>query len=513
MLMALAFILFVVAVGVGIQLFANSHIQLFSLAFENPANLWITIITAIILTIILVITFISAALNLFNPRRKLLNKPLGISLFVFGSIATILLITMAVKYGSSFSNWQSIKENKTLAVSDTLVVSAYNPILDDYFGEYDAQQTHSYKKRGFHFFNFKRFDFAETSSNALKNDSLWCIANLEVQYSDKKEWELEIIRTAHGEDDYKAHIFAQKIPISYKMSDNKIIFNTHFYIGNNTPFRDQEITYRLWVPEGKVLKFEQGVTEIMNYALRDKITNPDYYGMVWQMGSNGLKCLDCKDLRQGDDYNSTTYNNTNFDEVKVTLPMETTITQSPEYKISITGPDEVRNRMRVVQNDNRITITLENDGFDIFSKYDISDVKVNIYMPVIEKVEAKGAGKVILPNASHNKMTIVVGDASTVEANITTQQLKLKVESSARISITGTAADAKIEVTDASKLEAKALEILNCEADISNASVAQLNVKGSLRGRVKDASTLEYKGKPMLNVKTENASRLFSNEQ
>ncbi len=488
---------FVGLVAASIQLSVDGTFPLMKLAFENPTYIWIAIIAAFVLMIVVVIALTTAALRLFNPKRKILKGRAAIMTVVVGTIAFFTFITMVAIYGNTFSVQRSVKKSKIISTGDTLVVSAYNPIIDKLYGEYDAAKTHSYSSSAFKFRNFN-FEYVKTSSNAIVNDSLWCITKLDIQKSDGDQWELEIIRSSYGDDEYKAQLFAERIPLEYNLQDSLLTLNTHFYVGDSTPYRNQKITYRLWVPEGKVIKFEQGVTEIMARRLKRKVTDPEYYGMTWLMGENGMRCLDCKNLRGSSSrqYNGDYHIERDFSAVEINIPAEVNIEYAEDYSVYVSGPYSVREEIEVYKRGRTLKVDMGHMGlFDIFDSYDASDVVITIKTPRLNEVEANGASNILISGIREDELNLEAHGASAIEADIKIERLNVEANGSSEVKLKGNALDADIEVTGASKLSAYELRIRDGKVETSGASSAEVNVERELDAEASGVSTIKYKGR------------------
>lgn len=490
-------LLLTILVGILIKLSTDGSLPLLSLAFESSAAFWITVIAAIVLQITLAIGLISAAVSLFNPRKKILNRGIGISLGVLCAISFFALVTMGISFGSSFSQKESIKTNRVLPAGDTLTISSINPVYKAIFGEYNAANSYDYSSADFNFLHMN-FNYVKTSSMAIKNDSLWCMAKLEVQRSNDSIWELEIIRTAYGRDDYMAMVYADRIPLGAKLNDSILTLTTHFYIGDNVPFRNQQITYRLWVPQGKVVKFEQGVTEIMQHGLKRRVTDLHNYGMTWEMGENGLRCLDCKNLigNPRRDKNTMSYNEDDFTDIEVNVAAEVNIEQGADYEIYVTGNSQMRERLEVYKTGDKLVIDVEDGLFDIFDNHNGDNLIITIKTPNLEYLEANGAARVYLSGITNPKLKMDVSGASFVEGDVNVTELDMGLSGSASGRLRGRALHSSFDMSGASRLSAFDLLIDDCEIESSGASHAEVFVQQKLDAESSGASNVQYKGSP-----------------
>lgn len=507
--LALGIMVFIIMAGIAVKLSVDGTLPLISLAFENATEFWITAIAALLLLLVIGTGLMSATVALFIPRRRLFPKPVTISLGILGTVAVFAIVIMGIQYGTAFRNKENIATDREIAAGDTLVVSAHNPLYQALFGSYDANQTHSYREANIDFVRMD-IDYIKTSSTAIKNDSLWCMAKFDVHQSEDSTWELEIIRTAYGRDDYMAQAYAQRIPLGYAINNGKLTLNTHFYLGEGVPYRGQQIVYRLWVPKGKVVKFEQGLTEIMQHNLKRKVTNPARYGMTWQMGEDGFRCLDCKSLTGKDRNNANTsvYNESDFTKVDVSIPVEVNIEQAADYEVFVTGPDYVRDNVLVYTDGKTLKIRVQDGVFDIFDGFNTSDVVVSIKTPNLESIEATGVAKVYLAGITNPKLNVYVNGASSIEGEVNVSDLNVELTGSSRATLNGRAINTDVEVVGASRFFGTDLRTDYCNIDAAGASRAEVYVQNSLKVDASGASNVEYKGGAAVQTDVSGASQV-----
>jgi phage shock protein PspC (stress-responsive transcriptional regulator)/uncharacterized membrane protein len=511
--MAIAVCFFIAFVAITLHLVFNGTLPLVSMAFDSAGAFWLTAIAVIVLLLMFVIAFVQLALKLFNPHSKLFaNKTYRWFTGTITTLSIIILVVMGIMFGRSFSEKQSVVSTVMINQGDTLVVSAYNPVYTRVFGEYDADKTHDYRSREFKFNSFD-FSFVRTSENSIINDSLWHTARFEVERSTKDVWELEIIRTAYGTDDYIAKIFAEKIPLDYNINNGKLTINTHFYAGDNIPFRDQKLTYRLWVPQGKVVQFEQGLTEIMNYGLRSRVTDPENYGMTWEMGENGLRCLDCKKLDKASiPADARRYGVSDFTGVEINVPARVQIINSPNYEVAILGPNRVKDNIEVETHGNTLKIGYDKGLFDIFDGFNSRDIQIIIKTPFLKSIEANGAAKVEFEKFVSSTMDIDISGASSVEGRLETDELNIDLSGSSRAELVGSALQMKANLSGASTIKAYSLDTKTCSVDMSGACKLEITATEKISGDLSGASHIYYKGHPLLKVSSSGSSSIKSGE-
>lgn len=506
-LLATAVILFITFVALLGNLMSNGTLPVLSLAFENTNDFWLVVSSGLLLLLLMITGIISSALKLLNPRIKMWsNKAITYPTTALSIVAVVVLIIMAVKYGSSFSSRQSVTTTQKIDAGDTLIISAFNPVYYKVYGEYNGHSDSYYESKVF--FPTK-FNFVHSANNSILNDSLWHIARFEVQRSQKDVWELEIIRSSHGQDDYTARLYAEKIPLDYMVTNQKLTLNTHFYAGKNIPYRDQEIVYRLWVPKNKVVWFEQGVTEIMEFGLKHRVTDPNNYGLIWQMGDNGLKCLDCRKIDNGSiPADAKWFHLDNFNEVDVNIPATVKINQGDEYTVAVHGPSRVKENVEIRVEGGRLKVGYDAGLFDIFDGYNISDIQILITMPKLNKIEGSGANQIELRGVKGEKLVIELSGACRLEGEVDVREVKLEMNGSSTVELEGRAESVDADITGASKLRAYDMITDTYSLDVVGASHAEINAQKEIKGDLSGASEVLYKGSPSLKVQTSGASNL-----
>jgi hypothetical protein len=74
--------------------------------------------------------------------------------------------------------------------------------------------------------------------------------------------------------------------------------NSFFTVGESDPWRNQEITIYLKVPDNKVIYLDKNLESILFEADNNNNTlEQDMLGRNWRMTSSGLDCMDCSGLK------------------------------------------------------------------------------------------------------------------------------------------------------------------------------------------------------------------------
>jgi len=197
-----------------------------------------------------------------------------------------------------------------------------------------------------------------------------------------------------------------------------------------------------------------------------------------------------------------------FDQVEVSNAIEVEITQSEDYSITITGYQNLLERVEVELSEHELTIRLKP------GTYFRNNVKAVITMPDLNGLVASGATTVTatgfasasdfdlkVSGASRVDIDIEAGNttadisgASRVMGELKAEDIILIVSGASRCELTGSAADMDLDVSGASRVTLQELQVQNADVTISGASRGTINVMGILNVEISGASSLQYTG-------------------
>lgn len=115
--------------------------------------------------------------------------------------------------------------------------------------------------------------------------------------------EIRIRKDADGSSMNEARNRAGAINYSYSLNDNSLSLNDYFTTGLKEKIRNQEIRITVYIPEGKVVKFNEEARYHLGRSTRyDKdLYRSEIVDYYWQMGPAGeLNCLDCPETIEED---------------------------------------------------------------------------------------------------------------------------------------------------------------------------------------------------------------------
>lgn len=135
---------------------------------------------------------------------------------------------------------------------------------------------------------------------------------------------------------------------------------------------------------------------------------------------------------------------------------------------------------------------------DIKKNIKFTTLNLYIYTPKINSIELTDASIMDMPNFKTDKMTIEVGDASNLSGELECVSLEMEIGDASNVMISGKVKTCNININDASELDAQKMIANDVTISANDASNVKINVLENLSYDLKDASSLSYKGNPII---------------
>jgi hypothetical protein len=216
---------------------------------------------------------------------------------------------------------------------------------------------------------------------------------------------------------------------------------------------------------------------------------------------------------------------TDFDSIEVTSAFEYEIYYSESYSVTGSIRENLINGLDIRQVGNTVKVGLKPGS------YSNADARVVISLPVLKKLEVSsasrgsvsgfesgadfdlkvsGASRLEIDMAA-DKITANISGASKVTGSMELQAARFIVTGASRCDLTGSAGRVMVEAAGASRVDMSGFVAQGVDVNISGASRATVNTNGDLSVEMSGASTLDYLGKPSLNlVSITGASRILN---
>jgi hypothetical protein len=197
-----------------------------------------------------------------------------------------------------------------------------------------------------------------------------------------------------------------------------------------------------------------------------------------------------------------------FTRVEVSNAIQLEITRSDEYSVTITGYENLVERIDVGLAGQELTIRFQpgtyfrNNVRAIVAMPDLSGLTVSGASRAVAEgfestgdfhLDVSGASRVEI-NIEAGKTTAEISGASRLDGRLLAQEFMLDVSGASQCELTGNAGDTELDISGASRVDLLELPVQNVDADISGASRVTINMSGTLNVDLSGASRLQYTG-------------------
>jgi RNA polymerase sigma-70 factor (ECF subfamily) len=184
-----------------------------------------------------------------------------------------------------------------------------------------------------------------------------------------------------------------------------------------------------------------------------------------------------------------------FTAVEIGSAFQVEITRADEFRTSITADDNLFPYIKVERIGTSLHVSLESKNKSISAK----TLRATISMPALDGVTLGGACRASIKGfKSHKGFKARINSASRLSGEIEAAKIGLDVSGAGRVTLKGSAKEARISATGASSLELGDLTLDAADVSLTGASRATVNVKGKLDYTLSEASRLVYLGKPTI---------------
>ncbi|SKC88670.1 PspC domain-containing protein [Ohtaekwangia koreensis] len=302
---------------------------------------------------------------------------------------------------------------------------------------------------------------------------------------------------AQGSTRQKAIENARMVDYSVLIQDSIFTFDSNIQFKKDAVFRGQRLVMTLYIP----YDFPFTMTEDISRFITQYVDGDYLDGETWRMTPKGLDCLTCP-VAEGDpetrEETSDQYGLKDFDEVEVNGIFDVRITSGNEYAVELTGPENEKEKYKIELQGSTLVIDFNDDRGINWSKdfLDIDRIKINITMPKLEKIKAKGAGKISFTEFKSADLDIDLVGAVDVTGEAEAEDVTLHLSGASKLTLEGSANTMDATIQGASSLRAYSFEVRNAIVEVNGASSAKVNVTEHLEMEEGIASDIDYRGHP-----------------
>lgn len=352
-------------------------------------------------------------------------------------------------------------------------------------GEYREEITYNLpgKKAVFHINEVGMDDYQQVS--------------LTLKGHEGKEFRLVQIYKAQGATKQKAIENARMIGYTVDVKDSVMTFDSNIQFKKDAIFRAQRLDMTLYIPYNYPFVMDESTSRFISQY----VDWEDMDNYTWEMNEKGLTCLDCPVSEEEKNDVADDFGLRDFDEVEIRGVFDVNIDRGDTYAVEMIGSETDKEKYKIY----RLGSTLVIDFERISKKFDWdvpvideNEMRINITMPTLNKLEAEGYGKIEFEDFDSDNIDIDLRGPVKLKGEINTRDLVINLTGKSEAELSGRATNLDAELEFASKLRAYNLEVEDAIVEVGGASSAKVNVSRSLEIEEGLASDVDYRGNPQI---------------
>lgn len=426
-------------------------------AITNAFPAWIAVAgltAALIPSIFLILLGVSVI-----ARKIVFNATVGWSLFVIFFVCVVMLSVGIPKAVYSFKETGEYKEESTFQPTGKKVVMKVNEVgLDDYEG-----------------------------------------ASLTLRGHDGKDFKLVQVFRAQGNTRQKAIENASMVTYGVSQADSVFTFDSNITFKPDAIFRAQRLNMTLYIPYNRPFTMESGFSHFISQYVNSESLDDH----TWVITENdGLVCMDCpkEEADNDDDEHTPGAESRNdlrdFDELDLRGVFDVRVHRGDEFRVELDGSEAEKKKYTIYRAGETLVIDFEGRKSFNWDKVMNDEVRINITMPQLEKLEAIGYGSIKFDEFHTTDMEIEINGPIKVRGELTAEDVVLNLNGKAEVDLSGRANKLSADLELASKLKAYNFEVNDAVIEAKGASSAKVNVINSLEMEEGIASDIDYRGQP-----------------
>lgn len=285
---------------------------------------------------------------------------------------------------------------------------------------------------------------------------------------------------------------AQMIDYNVALNDSVFTFDSNIRFKEGATFRAQELEMTLYIP----YDYPFVMDERMCRFITQYVSWDDMDDNTWRMTSRGLECLTCEGGR------AINYNNDwDFDEIEISGYVDVTITQDDQFAVELVGSNDEKAKYTIEQSGR--TLVIKYNEFDDRKEFNwrkemtiFDEVEISISMPSLEKIQAKGAGKVNFSNFVSDDVELELLGAFRSRGQLTAHHVLVDIKGASELELSGETNNLEATISGASRLKAYDFETKDAIIETIGVSSARVSVSGILEMKEGVGSSINYRGNP-----------------
>ncbi|HEY0744623.1 MAG TPA: PspC domain-containing protein [Chryseosolibacter sp.] len=295
---------------------------------------------------------------------------------------------------------------------------------------------------------------------------------------------------AQGTTRQKAIENAQMVDYNITFRDSIFTFDSNLRFKDDAIFRGQRLDMILMVPYNTPFTIDEGVSRLLTHYIDWESRDNQTWTYTEE---DGMRCVSCENENDDDDQTS---NLRDFDELEVTGKFDLRI-MNGDYNVELLGPENEKQKYKIYRTAKTLVIeyTGRKRNWEV-NDLGIEEMRINVTMPGLEKLEATGFGSIRFDNFNGDDMEIESRGPIKIRGELGVQELSINLTGKSEAELSGHANNLNARIELASKLRAYNLNVVDAMVEVSGASNAKVNVSANLEIEEGVASSVDYRGNP-----------------
>lgn len=285
---------------------------------------------------------------------------------------------------------------------------------------------------------------------------------------------------------------AQMVDYNVALTDSIFTFDSNIRFKQGATFRAQELEMTLYIP----YNYPFVMDERMCRFITQYVSWDDMDDNTWKMTSRGLECVTCEGGQ------TASYNNDwDFDEIEISGYVDVTITQEDRFAVELIGSNDEKAKYTIEQSGK--TLLIKYNEFDDRKEFNwkkemtiFDEVEISISMPSLEKIQAKGAGKVNFSDFVSDDVELELLGAFRSRGKLTAHHVLVDIKGASELELSGQTNNLEATIAGASRLKAYDFETTDAIIETIGVSSARVSVSGILEMKEGVGSSISYRGNP-----------------
>jgi len=293
---------------------------------------------------------------------------------------------------------------------------------------------------------------------------------------------------------------AQMVTYAVNAGDSVITFDSNIKFKEDAIFRNQRLEMVLYVPYDYPIVLDKSIASLSHFVSH-YIGWENRDGFVWSMKEDeGLTCLNCPKNEDDESGIRDQFGLSDFDRLDLSGFINVNITSGNEYAVEMLGAESEKRKYKIYRSGKTLVVDFEGQKkFDWDGKFvDIDEVRINITMPSLEKIEGGGYGSITFDEFTSDDMEIEIKGPIKVNGSLNVQNLIVHLTGKSEAELSGHVSNLDADLNFASRLKAYNLEVSNAVVEAKGVSTAKVNVQGTLEIDQDVTSDIDYHGMPQI---------------